>query len=64
MYKDKIIFSFLKKKFLFLKTNILLALPAAALQCWENFRFDAIVTPIFETLYAFKFHSINLVFIF
>ncbi len=45
LYRSRIISLFLKEKFLFMKPSILLALPAASLHCWENLRFDAIVTP-------------------
>ena len=45
LYRGKIIFLFLNKKFLFVKPSIILALPAVSLLCWENFRFKAIITP-------------------
>ncbi len=45
----QIISLFLKKKFLFIKLGILLALPAASLHCRDNLRLDAIVTPRFLT---------------
>ena len=65
IHRGKIKFLFLNEKQKFMKHSILLVLPAAYLQCWENFNIKSNRnTKFYGTFYAFKPYSAHFVSIF